>query len=111
MNRPYRPWGPFDWVLGKLSKPRWSLLGSFNTEDRCEAVLAAFPTGVQASTLFLKVLDPDTPITEPFELRYAEMGARLVAAGCAARDFRDVPLLASLDAIIGIANGFLASGA
>lgn len=107
----YRPWGPLDWVLGKLEKPKWALLGCLGTEDRCEAALKALPAASRAHERFLKILDPEAPPTEPFEPRYAEMQARLIASGCAEEAFRSVPLLASFDTMRGAVDEFLESGA
>ncbi|MDU0342990.1 hypothetical protein [Bosea rubneri] len=59
----------------------------------------------------MKILDPEVPPTEPFEPRYAQMQARLVAAGCEGDVFRSVPLLASFDAMREAVDEFLESGA
>lgn len=108
MIEPYRPWGPLGWMLGKLPNRKWSILGSLSTEDRCVAVLQTVEVPSRASQVFLRILDPDTPVTEPFAQRHAEMQKRMVAAGSPAGAFKDVPLLASFDAMMQTVDAFLA---
>jgi len=55
-----RPFGPIDWLLGKLPQiPHWSVLGTIATEDRCLAAAQSVFHSHRASDItLLKILDP-----------------------------------------------------
>jgi hypothetical protein len=103
----YRPWGPLEWILTKLPGRRWGLLGSLSTEDRCAAILPVLGTPRISAPRFLRILDPDMPVTEPFAQRHEILRERLVEGGCPNHSFVDVPLLASLDYMRAALSQFL----
>ena len=55
-----RPFGPINWILDKLPQiPRWSVLGTIATEDRClAAAQSAFHSRRASDITLLKILDP-----------------------------------------------------
>jgi hypothetical protein len=106
----YRPWGPLDWILKKLPGRLWGMLGSLSTEDRCVATFAELHPGARAGSRFLRILDPDMPVTEPFAERHDEMRAKLLEAGCPEDGIIDVPLLASIDSMRSELEAFLTQG-
>jgi hypothetical protein len=98
-------------MIGKMPDVRWGVIGSFNTEDRCSATLSSLAADRVHHRRFLRILDPDMPITEPFAKRQAAMRRALVEAGCDDDAFVDARLLAPIDVMRAQLDGFLeASG-
>ena len=61
----FRPWGMFEWILGRIKSRKWSYLGCYSVEERC---LAAFEflsgKGLIANYSFIKVCDPKSHFSE-----------------------------------------------
>ncbi len=104
----YRPWGPLPWLLGRLPDRRWGVMGSLSTEDRCAAVLTGINRQDRAGLRFVKILDPDQPIDQPFEARHEEMRKRLVTLGCCNGEIVDAELLATIDEMKAEVDAFVA---
>lgn len=62
----YRPWGPFEWLSEKLDLPRWAILGTIATEERCRAVPEAMGRSLAKTDLFIRIEDPEP--AEPSKL-------------------------------------------
>ena len=103
----YRPWGPLQWLIDKLSGRQWDLLGSLSTEDRCVAVLGALSPDRLRTSRFLKIIDPSPLPTERFELRYQEIAQCLIELGARPEAFRQVDLVQDIDSIREELNAFL----
>ena len=97
MSNIYRPWGPLRWVIEKVGKPNWALLGSHSVEERCEAVLKELPKGSSDKRLFLKIVDPDAGEKALFDKAYALREANIISIVGNSQCFEQVPLLATLD--------------
>jgi len=55
----FRPWGLFPWLLQKIPKCSWSLLGALSTEDRClTAWQIVASTGNLDKLTLLRIRDP-----------------------------------------------------
>jgi hypothetical protein len=105
----YRPWGPLEWLLPRLSAPEWSLLGVHGTEERCAGTYEVLaPIGLRA-TNFLRILDPAPTPKEQFEEAFALRRATLMELGATAPAFIDVPLLADIDTMFDTLQVFLSA--
>ena len=54
----FRPWGHIDWLLPKVKKKHWNVLGCLSTEERCIGVLNSLPKNIDG--LYLEILDPES---------------------------------------------------
>lgn len=109
-NFHYRPWGPLPWLLERLPGRNWGVLGSLSTEDRCSAVLANLSAGRRSGVRFVKILDPDQPVDQPFEERHEDMRQRLVSLGCPSEAIPEASLLATIDEMRGEFTQFIKVG-
>ena len=106
MAEPYRPWGPLQWIEGKLPGGRWSLLGTLGTEDRCTSVFSRMNQKCQNQT-FLKIMDPHVASKSQFVARHREIERLLVDFGMNPdNDLEEVNLLEEIDAVENTVNKF-----
>jgi hypothetical protein len=94
-------------MIGKMPDVRWGIVGSLGTEDRCAATVSALDANRLRHRRFLRILDADTPVTEPFAEKHEAMRRTLVRAGCTDGAFADVPLLAPIDVMREQVDGFV----
>jgi hypothetical protein len=106
----YRPWGPLPWLLDRLPNRKWGVFGSLSTEDRCAAVLSNVDPARRTALRFVRILDPDQPINQPFEARHAKMGETLQGLGCPSSALVDADLLSTIDEMLAEANAIVAEG-
>ena len=58
----FRPWGQISWVLDRLPKHEWDLIGSLSTQDRCLTTYEVLRArGVLGEVVLLQVLDVGSP--------------------------------------------------
>lgn len=104
----YRPWGPIEWLLPRLPERQWSLLGVHGTEERCIAAFEVLaPLGLTAAR-FLKILDPMPIPRAQFEDAFGKRFNELRAIGATADQFVETELLADIDTMEEVLEGFLA---
>lgn len=109
MTDVYRPWGPLEWLMPRLSATGWSLLGVHGTEERCTAVFESLAPGGLVASRFLKILDPAPPPKQAFEAVLAKRHARFIELGANNGQFLDVTLLADIDTIEETLQAFVAT--
>lgn len=61
-NYTIRPWGNLKWILDKLPKRKWDMIGCISTEDRCLAAIEQ-ENQIVDKKMFLLITDPVSHFT------------------------------------------------
>jgi hypothetical protein len=94
----FRPWGPIDWLLPRMKKDSWLLIGCNSVEERSLATLR-YAKGLVESGRFFCIHDPDPVDTSSFDQLTNRHREELIASGLASEDIPSLPLLCELDVI------------
>jgi len=94
----FRPWGPIDWLLPRMKKDGWYLIGCNSVEERSLATLRFARKHIRAGRFFC-IHDPDPMDAPGFERSTTAYRSELMASGLAAEDIPSLPLLCELDVI------------
>lgn len=105
----FRPWGPLDWLLPRLRRDEWFLIGCNSVEERSLATLRSARERVAAGRFFC-IHDPDPLDTITFDQLTKGYRGELLAAGLGEEDVPKTTLLCELDAIRAELDACLARG-
>lgn len=97
----FRPWGRFDWLLNKLPRVQWHVVGALSTEDRCLSVLRHGQDTINVESAYLlEIVDEESDFSEPARIGREANRARLeMLIG----DFRkEVSKMGLLDPVISL---------
>lgn len=104
----FRPWGQLHWVLSKIPKQTWSVLGCVATEDRCVAVWQYMRAAEKIGrSVFLEISAEPSRFTElSTKLKNAQR-EKIEAAGTPTEGMRKHELLDKHEKIVSAADDFL----
>jgi hypothetical protein len=112
LAKSYRPWGDLEWVLSKLPKIKWDIIGCMSTEDRFIGAAKVLRERDQIGTaLFHRITDPISKDTELINSMLDKNQAELLSIGYHANEIQAHSLLEQTNLIIESTSNFLkASG-
>lgn len=104
----FRPWGELNWLLSKLPKEKWDLIGCLSVEDRFIGTLLSLEKTDQINrSLFLKVIDPPSKETSIIQSKLLANQSKLKAATKSSYQIEEHELLEPYKNIVDSINGFL----
>lgn len=108
MSKPYRPWGPLQWLVSRLPQKEWDFLGVLGTEDRCTASYEQLRSSVKHHEFWL-IEDPNPTPAGAFASRYQVLKDDLVRLGASPDRFSTAELLENIDTIREKVDAFVSS--
>lgn len=94
----FKPWGPLDWVLPRVKKSSWCLIGCNSVEERSLATLRFSKAQVSRSRFFC-IQDPDPFDGARFESLTEKYRKELISLGVSEANIPKVNLMADLDVL------------
>lgn len=97
----YRPWGTLNWLMSKIDKVSWNLIGCLGTEDRSLGVYGQMFSSLNSSKM-LRILDEDFSYSDETRaiLENRARQAIEIAGGIDLGNIEDHSLLESHDNIL-----------
>ena len=96
----YRPWGHFDWLIGRLGAEHWSLLGCAGTEERSTGLACHIGRARLDHARMVVIRDPEPLDAGARDALLARRKAVLRAAAFTEAEVQEAPLLEGLDKIV-----------